>query len=565
MRSIRVLLLPLVVVGCQIIGGIEVREEYRGAGSPGGSTGSGAEGGAAGLGAGGSEPLGGTSGEGGAAGESSGTAGDGAGGEGGGAVCGNGVEEGGESCDDGDENGQLGKCDSSCAFVCESPCPLRVDPEAAEGGDGASWGSALVSLQGAVDQQWEAGGGEVWVRATPIQSEGTEPLLLMRTGVDVYGGFAGTEPTRAERAAPTSETATVLDAQGLAYPAVRGAGGALLDGFAITGADGQEGPAFTAEAVSDLILRDVFFIDNHAAGCGGAMLLDGASVRLEGGSFEGNVADQTGGAICTLRATVLEIEGTRFVGNTALVRGGAVDAQGSYSPEAKPDLRLIGATFVDNRATRDDPPSSGGGALYQMAGTLAVVGSDFAGNSAAIATGAAVYLSDVEGTIHDSTFAENEGFNAAVFADLSSLTIVGCTFAFNDQSCPGTCDVNGDSILVQNSAIVSLSKLSTPALGSNVTTTPGNCIVFISGGLGQQPSPFGDAPLPDRDGNGVDDYLLVQPGDNPCLDVGNDATSTSADIDWSGLTTSGNNCLDVSPVDAGRHYQPTNQNPMPCE
>ena len=100
--SLRVLLVPLVAVACQVLAGIETREESRAAASSGSA------------GSGGAASQGGATGESGAPGASGGVAGDGAGGEGPDpAVCGDGVQADPEACDDGAENGQTGKCDVS--------------------------------------------------------------------------------------------------------------------------------------------------------------------------------------------------------------------------------------------------------------------------------------------------------------------------------------------------------------------------------------------------------------------------------------------------------------------
>lgn len=75
-------------------------------------------------------------------------------------------------------------------------------------GDGSSWASAAGSLQTAINNS-EAG-DEVWVAAgTYIPEElikSSRPLsraFMLKDGVSVYGGFAGTETDKAERAMKT--------------------------------------------------------------------------------------------------------------------------------------------------------------------------------------------------------------------------------------------------------------------------------------------------------------------------------------------------------------------------
>ena len=75
-------------------------------------------------------------------------------------------------------------------------------------GDGSSWDTAMGDIQSAIDYLAENGDtpGEVWVAAgiyTPAVLIETSKLYTasfrMRDGISVYGGFAGTETSKAER------------------------------------------------------------------------------------------------------------------------------------------------------------------------------------------------------------------------------------------------------------------------------------------------------------------------------------------------------------------------------
>ena len=72
-------------------------------------------------------------------------------------------------------------------------------------------------------------------------------MLTLKSGVDVYGGFEGTEVAVSQRSTPTSDSATTLNASGQAFPVVMGATDVSFDGFRIMNATGTEGPAFRAE------------------------------------------------------------------------------------------------------------------------------------------------------------------------------------------------------------------------------------------------------------------------------------------------------------------------------
>ena len=81
--------------------------------------------------------------------------------------------------------------------------------------DGLTWPTAFATIQPAIDAAHDAGGGEVWVaegtysneRTSVVEFEGLGLVspsvdtgsLRTRDGVDMYGGFAGTEMTRNDR------------------------------------------------------------------------------------------------------------------------------------------------------------------------------------------------------------------------------------------------------------------------------------------------------------------------------------------------------------------------------
>ena len=166
---------------------------------------------------------------------------------------------------------------------------LHVD---ATGGDDASnglaWDQALVSLATAL--AIVIPGDEIWVRAGSHSpgSERTDAFVLT-SGVAVYGGFAGTENTRAERDAAANPT--VLSAAN-PYHVLRNPPGidetAILDGFTIAGgnADGGEPGGGMLNLGASPTIRNCHFLDNR----GGALAnLDGAAPLVEACTFSANL------------------------------------------------------------------------------------------------------------------------------------------------------------------------------------------------------------------------------------------------------------------------------------
>ncbi len=120
---------------------------------------------------------------------------------------------------------------------------------ASEAPDGKTWETAFTTIQTAIDTAFADGGGEVWVAegtygevrtsyphdAYPDVDTGS---ILMREGVDVYGGFSGNETERSARdweAYVTTLDGSVSRGGSKAYHVVVGADNATLDGLTITG------------------------------------------------------------------------------------------------------------------------------------------------------------------------------------------------------------------------------------------------------------------------------------------------------------------------------------------
>ena len=110
---------------------------------------------------------------------------------------------------------------------------------------GADWTTGACGLQNALSQA--VSGDEIWVAAgtyRPTVSEDRTATLQLKTGVALYGGFAGTETLRSERDWATHVTTlsgdigTLGDVGDNSYHVVTSSGTgatAVLDGFTITG------------------------------------------------------------------------------------------------------------------------------------------------------------------------------------------------------------------------------------------------------------------------------------------------------------------------------------------
>ncbi len=126
---------------------------------------------------------------------------------------------------------------------------LLVDAGASGANDGSSWANAFTNIQPAVDAALASGGAkdEVWVRAgtyrpTRAHSVTSGPTTItvksfdVNGSVKVFGGFAGTETTRATRDFATNVTTLTVPASGSEpLQLVRVGGFGAVDGFTLTG------------------------------------------------------------------------------------------------------------------------------------------------------------------------------------------------------------------------------------------------------------------------------------------------------------------------------------------
>jgi hypothetical protein len=184
------------------------------------------------------------------------------------------------------------------AAVAQPAGVLVVNAAAAPGGNGQSWGTAFNDLQAALDAVAPAV-SEIWVAAgtyTPTRAVTADPrtaTFAMRSGLGIYGGFAGAEQARGERD-PVAHVTTLRGGpvpvgSSNVYHVVTATGvdaTAVLDGFTITGGNAaretaagpdsdQRGGGLIADPGRPTLARLV--ITSNRAGSGGGVYVDGAA------------------------------------------------------------------------------------------------------------------------------------------------------------------------------------------------------------------------------------------------------------------------------------------------
>ena len=215
---------------------------------------------------------------------------------------------------------------------------------------------------------------------------------------------------------------------------------------------------------------------NASSGRGGAIYLNGGSVRLEDVLLQGNTAFVGGGVYVTKSASaasvLLEIEGgSRFIENIsgggsggglystgsgvtvindALFSGNRTTGVGAGIWSAG-TLTIADSSFLNNGNTSD---SGTAGAIYSS-GTLSLSGSRIEGNLIRLGTGArggGVYIAGGTASIHQTEFIANQAGNGAGLYTVNSVTTVtNSTFQGNIANHNGGAINNNTRITVSDS------------------------------------------------------------------------------------------------------------------
>ncbi|HOJ35626.1 MAG TPA: hypothetical protein PLK93_03575 [Clostridiales bacterium] len=329
----------------------------------------------------------------------------------------------------------------------EESVPVNVVYVAADGaGDGSSWDSAFGSIQAAIDAAAATEPkGVVWVKAGTYTVSST---IVCKPGVNVYGGFAGTEERASDRQRAD------LDGNGLVEPwefanatVIRPSAAnvialripstitadVIVDGFTFTNGHLAAGTNLVqvygnAAAGGRGILKNSSIVDSKNTGAGGRTRQTTGIVFVDGGTVDS----------CYLANN----------DSSGSYGGGAISTYHNYS-EASP-IYITNCKFVNNKAVY-------GGGVYFRGNTYYLTNSIFIGNEAGGASdskGGAVFFTGgsnpAAGRVDNNTFIGN---TAPEFGGLylkADATATRNLFLNNSQS--GTVQYGGDGTFTDNAA-----------------------------------------------------------------------------------------------------------------
>jgi len=456
---------------------------------------------------------------------------------------------------------------TQCPSLCGQSAVVFVDHSAIGANSGGSWQDAFVDLQDALTIA--TSGTQIWVADGVYRPDGGTKFknlaFELRSGVEAYGGFQGTEISLGQRNPNLFVTTLSGDLKsddipeqfqtGISYidnswHVVRASSvdsSSVLDGFQIKGGVGvnsvqglcgqQAGAGILLSAATPL-LRNCVITMNRSFSCGsGAYFLNGSDAVVEKCVFKGNLSlGDGGGAVAMCEASPIFLDCT-FEGNLAPVEsGGAVLVGDGCNPVFER------CWFVENTAFL-------GGAVYLELAAPQISNSVFVGNSSA--QGGALLYNAFEvsengnGFVKNSAFCGNSAGDGGAIAMWNCAAVVeACTIANNSAG-----QLGGGVLIAGTPAGAALESSvvwgNTDAgfegkLGAQiyVATIPPSpqpisycCVEGLlptadgEGNIGQDPS-FADLDGDDDSLGTLDDEFAVVAG-SPCIDAGATSGETS--------------------------------------
>jgi CSLREA domain-containing protein len=311
--------------------------------------------------------------------------------------------------------------------------------------NGTAWANAFTDLSSALAAA--SSGEEIWVAAgTYKPTAGTDRTISfpLKSGVAIYGGFAGNETLRPQRDFETNLTVLsgdiglVDDNSDNSYHVVIGSNTnrtAVLDGFTITAgnANGTSSNNLGGGMYSlygSPSLDNVIFSNNSATSSGGGMFNQQSSPLLQNVLFKNNYSATYGGGMYNVANSNANLTNVTFLSNTAGGPGG-----GMYNGNSNPIVANV--IFSGNSA------STGAGMNnYYSSPTLTNI--TFSGNSS---NGGGGMKNDFSNpSLNNVSFSGNSSSTGGGMLNLySSPVLRDVSFSGNTASSSGGGMYNGES------------------------------------------------------------------------------------------------------------------------
>jgi len=259
------------------------------------------------------------------------------------------------------------------AFLCSNKIQAQVVyvNEAAIGAsNGTSWANAYTSFDAAMTAA--VAGDTIWVAKGSYQPA-TGNSFTMKTGVSIYGGFAGTETKLSQRNWLTNTC--ILHGTGNRVISNSSTTSVTLDGFTITAGSSNDGGGMFNLSASPTLANLIFSNNTATNGGGGMYNSTGSNPTLTNVGFSQNTCTGTGGGGLYNTASNPVLTDVIFYDNTTSARGG-----GMYNNGSSPVLTNV--VFTENSATGT---GAGGGVFNNNTSNPTFINATFSNNTAPVA------------------------------------------------------------------------------------------------------------------------------------------------------------------------------------
>ncbi len=317
-----------------------------------------------------------------------------------------------------------------------------VNDDASGANDGTSWANAFTDLQDALDAA--TNDDEIWVAGgtyRPSAPAGRNATFRPQDEVKVYGGFAGTETTLAQRHLELASTSVLSGDLGTpgesdnSYHVVTilATTGPTLDGFRIRDSLADDTINIYGQAGGGILnmgtgakLSHLWVLENEAEVSGGVIYDASGTTSYSNILLDNNRANTGGGMTLALGAPV--VNDTTFLSNDAALTGGALFIGGAATAYAT-NITVLGG-------------SSGPGAAIEVQNTAqlfltnaSISGAASTGDSGAVSVNGA----GAKALLRNIILWANPGGSATEMA--GTLTIED---SIVEGGCPAgaTCDAN---------------------------------------------------------------------------------------------------------------------------
>ena len=217
------------------------------------------------------------------------------------------------------------------------------------GNNGQNWANAYTDLQAALTSTQLLSGDQIWVaQGTYRPTSGTDQTIsfALKDGVQVYGGFAGTETNLTQRdwvhnvTTLSGDIGKPGDNSDNSYHVVTTTNltsAAVLDGFTITAGNAngslvvQENGGGMYNSSSSPTLTNLTFSSNSAINVCGGMFNSSSSPTLTNVIFSNNSATYAGGGMYNYASSSPTLTNVTFSNNSANF-GGGMENYASSSP-----------------------------------------------------------------------------------------------------------------------------------------------------------------------------------------------------------------------------------------